>query len=175
LAFYVRSAAWSPDDNTIYLATTGYHPAATNTNPRKGLCDSVTAWSATPGKVFHQWIEYSGCDSYYSVGADNGAVYAAGHPRWADNLNGCNKQGPGAIADAGLQGFTPASGAVELNSGGTALYTMSRDNADDMLFTPAGLWIASVERYSVNKCGDLQGPPGHNSADHAGICFLPYP
>jgi hypothetical protein len=43
-----------------------------------------------------------------------------------------------------------------------------------MMFTSAGLWIGSVNRYSVNKCGDLKGPPGHNSADHAGICFLPY-
>jgi hypothetical protein len=181
LAFYVRSAAWSPDDSTVYLATTGYHPALINTNPRKGLCDSVTAWPATQTKVFHKWIEYSGCDSYYSVGADNAAVYAAGHPRWADNTNGCNKQGPGAIPDPGLQGLYPtstaagAAGTVELNSGGTALYTMSRDNAGNMLFTPAGLWISSAERYSVNKCGDLTGPPGHNAADHAGICFLPYP
>jgi hypothetical protein len=181
LAFYVRTAAWSPDDSTVYLATTGLHPALINTNPRKGLCDSVTAWPATQTKVFHKWIEYSGCDSYYSVGADNAAVYAAGHPRWADNTNGCNKQGPGATPDAGLQGLYPtttaagAAGTVELNSGGTALYTMSRDNADNMLFTPAGLWISSAERYSVNKCGDLTGPPGHNSADHAGICFLPYP
>ena len=175
LAFYVRSAAWSPDDSTVYLATTGYHPALINTNPRKGLCDSVTAWPATPTTVFHKWIEYSGCDSYYSVGADNAAVYAAGHPRWADNTNGCNKQGMNATPDAGLQGLDPATGIVELNSGGAALYTMSRDNADDMLFTSAGLWIASAERYSVNKCGDLTGPPGHNSADHAGICFLPYP
>ena len=174
-AFYVRSAAWSPDDNTVYLATTGFHPALTNTNPRKGVCDSVTAWSANQTTVFHKWIEYSGCDSYYTVSADSGAVYAAGHPRWAENSNGCNTQGPGAIADAGLQGFNPANGALELNSSGTALYTMTRANADNMLITGAGLWIGSTNRYTVNKCGDLTGPPGHNSADHAGICFLPYP
>jgi hypothetical protein len=174
LAFYIRSAAWSPDDNTIYLATTGYHPALTNTNPRKGLCDSVSAWPATHATVSHQWVEYSGCDSYYSVSADSAAVYAAGHPRWADNSNGCNAQGPGATVDYGLQGLNPSSGNVELNTGGTALYTMTRANADDMLITSAGLWIASTNRYTVNKCGDLTGPPGHNSADHAGICFLPY-
>jgi len=73
-----------------------------------------------------------------------------------------------------LQGLDPGSGKVELNSRGTALYTMSRDNADNMLITGAGLWIASANRYTVNKCGDLKGPPGHNSADHAGICLLPY-
>jgi hypothetical protein len=74
----------------------------------------------------------------------------------------------------GLQGLNPSNGKVELNSGGTALYTMSRDNADNMLITSAGLWIASASRYTVNKCGDLKGPPGHNAADHAGICFLHY-
>jgi hypothetical protein len=175
LAFYIRSAAWSPDDSTVYLATTGYHPALINTNPRKGMCDSVSAFPATQTSVTHNWIEYSGCDSYYSVGADTGAVYAAGHPRWAMNNNGCNQAGAGSVADAGLQGFDPATGNVELNSGGTALYTMTRANADSMLITSAGLWIGSTNRYTVNKCGDLTGPPGHNSADHAGICLLPYP
>jgi hypothetical protein len=175
LAFYIRSGAWSPDDSTVYLATTGYHPVLTNTNPRKGLCDSVTAWSAAQAKVFHNWIEYSGCDSYYTVSADNAVVYAAGHPRWAENSNGCNKQGPNAIPDAGLQGFHPADGTLVPNSSGTGLYTMTRANADNMLITSAGLWIGSTNRYTVNKCGDLTGPPGHNAADHAGICFLPYP
>ena len=50
----------------------------------------------------------------------------------------------------------------------------TRANADDMLITSSGLWIASTNRYTLNKCGDMQGPPGHNAANHAGICFLPY-
>ena len=108
--------------------------------------------------------------------ADNAVVYAAGHPRWAENPSGCNKQGPGAIPDAGLQGFHPADGTLVPNSGGTAgLYTMTRANADNMLITGTGLWIGSTNRYTVNKCGDLTGPTGHNAADHAGICFLQYP
>jgi hypothetical protein len=173
-AFYLRSAAWSPSDSTVYIATTGFHPALINTNPRKGLCDAVAAFPATQARVTHTWIEYSGCDSYYSVSADSAAVYAAGHPRWADNPNGCNKQGPRATPDMGLQGLNPGNGQVQLNTGGTALYTMTRDNAGHMLITSAGLWIASANRDVVNKCGDLTGPPGHNAADHAGICFLPY-
>jgi hypothetical protein len=167
-AFYVRTGAWSPDDNTVYLATTGLKPAQ---NPAKGartgLCDSVTAWSAGQHSVTHNWIEYSGCDSYYSVAADNGAVYAAGHPRWAMNSNACNAEGPGAVPDPGLQGLNPANGNVELNSGGTALYTMTRANAGYMLITGAGLWIGSTNRYTVNRCGNT-------TARHAGICLLPY-
>jgi hypothetical protein len=177
IAFYVRSAAWSPDDNTVYLATTGYKPAQNpGSGARTGLCDSVSAWpAAQQAQKTPTWLEYSGCDSYYSVAADSASVYAAGHPRWANNPNACNAAGTGAFVDPGLQGLDPGTGIAQPNASGTALYSMSRDNAGQMLFTPAGLWIASAERYSVNKCGDLQGPPGHNSADHAGICFLPYP
>ncbi len=172
-AFYIRTAAWSPDDSTVYIATTGFHPAQTSAHPG-GLCDAVAAFPATQSSVTHNWVEYSGCDSYYTVDADNAAVYAAGHPRWADNPNGCNKEGTGATADAGLQGLNPSNGDVEFNSSGTAKYTMTRDNADYMTITSGGLWIGSVNRYTVNRCGDLKGAAGHNAADHAGICFLPY-
>jgi hypothetical protein len=177
-AFYIRSAAWSPDDSTVYIADTGFHPAQNPTvgkTPRTGLCDAVAAFPATPKSVTHNWVEYSGCDSYYSVDADSAAVYAAGHPRWADNSDDCNAAGTSATPDMGLQGLNPTNGTVELNSGSTALYTMTRANAGYMLITSAGLWIASTNRYTVNKCGDLTGGTGHNSADHAGICFLPYP
>jgi hypothetical protein len=175
-AFYVRSAAWSPDDSTVYLGATGLRPAQnrTLTGPRTGLCDAVSAFPATQSSVTQKWINYAGCDSFYSVAADNAAVYAAGHPRWAENTNGCNKEGPGATPDVGLWGLNPSTGLVELNSGGTALYTMTRDNASHMLITQAGLWIASDNRNAVNKCGDRKGRVGHNSADHAGICLLPY-
>ena len=168
MAFYVRTAAWSPDDSTVYLANTGFKPAQ-NPGPgaRKGLCDSVSAWPAAQHSVTHNWINYSGCDSYYSVAADNAAVYAAGHPRWTNNSNACNAAGTDAFVDPGLQGFHPADGTVWKNSGGTALYTMTRANAGYMLITGAGLWIGSTNRYTLNRCGNT-------SARHAGICFLKY-
>jgi hypothetical protein len=43
---------------------------------------------------------------------------------------------------------------------------MSRANADDMVITSAGLWIASTNRFGANWCEDASA--------HAGICFLPY-
>ena len=125
------------------------------------------AWPATQHSVTHNWIEYSGCDSYYSVAADNAAVYAAGHPRWANNPNACNKQGTGGFPDQGLQGLNPATGIAEKNSGGTALYTMTRANAGYMLITGEGLWIGSTNRYTLNRCGNTP-------ARHAGICLLRY-
>ena len=166
-SFYLRSAAWSPDDATIYTASTGDHALNRQMGsfPLTGLCDSAAAFPATQQSVSHKWIEYDGCDSYFSVAADAGDVYVAGHPRWADNPNGCNHAGPGAVADHGLQGLDPGTGHVLLNSGGQALYTMSPANADDMLITGAGLWIASSTRFGSVTCGGVGG--------HAGICFLP--
>jgi hypothetical protein len=54
-----------------------------------------------------------------------------------------------------------------VNADGTATYTMARANADDMLVTSAGLWIASTNRYGSDSCGGVGG--------HAGLCFLSYP
>jgi hypothetical protein len=65
-----------------------------------------------------------------------------------------------------MQGLSPGTGDVKVNSKGVARYTMSRANADDMLLTGAGLWIASSNRQGSSKCGNVGG--------HAGICFLPY-
>jgi hypothetical protein len=167
-AFYVRSAAWSPDDSTIYTGDTGEHLINwTGTFPLTGPCDAVVSLPATQKTVSPNWIEYSGCDSYYSVAADDGAVYAAGHPRWADNPNGCNQAGPGAVKDHGLQGLNLANGKVLTYPDGTPRYTMSRANADSMLITSAGLWIGSTNRGGSNACVGV--------SDHSGICLLPYP
>jgi hypothetical protein len=167
--FYVRSAAWSPNDSTIYLATTGLHPwnqdGSTGT-PRTGLCDATSAFPATHASVTHRWINYTGCDSLYAAAADSSAVYVGGHPRWVNNSHGCNHAGPRAIPDPGMQGLHPSSGAPWLNSSGKARYSMSRANADDMLATRAGLWIASTNRFGSQVCNHV--------SDHAGICFLPY-
>jgi hypothetical protein len=166
--FYIRAAAWSPDDSTVYIATTGFHPYNLGTSvPRSGLCDAAAAFPASQSSVLHTWINYTGCDSLYSAAADDGAVYVAGHPRWSENSDGCNHPGSGAIPDPGLQGLAPSDGSTLLNGGGTALYTMSRANADDMLITSAGLWIASTNRFGSNFCV--------KATNHAGICLLPYP
>jgi hypothetical protein len=169
--FYIQAAAWSPDDSTIYIADTGYKPWNwTGTFPLPGLCDAVAAFPATRGKVFHDWINYTGCNSLYSAAADSSAVYVAGHERWADNPNRCKSAGPGSIVAPGLGGFTPglSGGSLLLNSSGTAgLYSRARGHgADDMLVTSAGLWIASDNFDDSTTCGGV--------ANHAGICFLPY-
>ena len=165
-SFYIRAAAWSPDDSTIYLATTGYHPWNSHTISRIGLCDSTSAFPATHASVKHRWINYTGCDSLYTAAADANAVYVGGHPRWLNNSRGCNGAGPGAIPYRGMQAVHPDTGAPLLNSSGKARYSMSRANADNMLVTRAGLWIASTNRFGSDVCNHVSG--------HAGICFLPY-
>ena len=167
LPFYIRAAAWSPGDQTVYIATTGEHPYNWNGQfPLTGICDATAAFPATQTSVTHAWVNYTGCDSLYSVAADHSAEYVAGHPRWMNNQNDCNAAGPGAIPSFGLQGRKPANGAPLLGGNGNGRYSMSRANGDDMLLTGAGLWIASSNRFALDQCGHKTG--------HAGICLLPY-
>ena len=167
--FYITTAAWAPDQSTIYLADTGLHPLTWNhTFPLTGLCDAAVAFPAKRSMVSHKWANYTGCDSLYSVAASSSAVYVAGHPRWSQNANACNAAGRGSVNDRGLQGLWPGNGSTIVNGKRTrGRYTMARANADDMLLTGAGLWIASSNRFGQTSCGNVGG--------HAGICFLPYP
>ncbi|MGN6301187.1 MAG: hypothetical protein ACTHN8_08880 [Angustibacter sp.] len=161
--FYLQAAAWSPDDSAVYVATTGYKPynLPAGSYPRSGLCDAAAAFPATETTVSHTWINYTGCDSLYSVTADTNTVYIGGHERWASNPNGCDFKGPGAVAAPGMAGLSPSSGSVVWNPGRARGH-----GADDMIITGAGLWIASDNLNNANLCAGKYG--------HAGICFLPY-
>ncbi len=168
--FYIQAASWSPDDSTIYIGTTGYHPNGwpTGSAPRTGLCDAAAAFPATQASVLSRWINYTGCDSLYSTAADAGAAYFGGHERWSENPSGCDLQGPGAIVAPGMEGLVTSTGKLLLNAQGTALYTRARGlGADDMLVTSAGLWIASDNLNGSQNCGGVSGL--------AGLCLLPYP
>ena len=168
VGWYVRAGNWSPDDSKIYLATTGYKPVSgpgsVNSDPRAGLCDAVAAFPATAGSVNHTWINYTGCDSYYSVAADSSNVYVGGHERWADNTYGCNVAGPGAVSRPGIGSVNPATGLATSWNPTRSL----GHGAHQLLLTPAGLWVASDTWTNGNaqKCGGV--------AKHGGICFLPY-
>jgi hypothetical protein len=170
--FYIQDSSWSPDDQTIYIGTTGYHPNGfpTGSYPRSGLCDAAASFPATinppptatggPGYVLHNWVNYTGCDSLYSTAADASTVYFGGHERWASN-NSCDSKGSTAIVAPGMVGLSPLDGSVTFNP------TRGRGlGAADMLLTSAGLWIASDNQDNTQNCGGKAG--------HAGICFLPY-
>jgi hypothetical protein len=167
--FYIKAAAWSPSQSTVYVADTGFVPQGWNHQfPLTGLCDAVAAFPATrTGGLSHEWINYTGCDSLYSVAADDSAVYVGGHERWADNASGCNQAGPGAIPARGLGGFTPGGTLLTAPGGTTGLYTRGRGlGADQIYRTFGGIWIASDNEDGTDTCGNASGL--------AGICFLPY-
>jgi hypothetical protein len=167
--FYLQDAAWGQGAvaSTIYAAGTGLHLTNWNgTFPLTGPCDAVTAVSATSGAM--QWQNFTGCDSLFSVATDSTTVYIGGHERWANNENGCNHAGAGAVKAQGMAGFDITKGAtLRTNGSGTAgLYSRARGlGADDMLRTSTGLWIASDNAQNVDKCQGVTG--------HAGLCFLP--
>ena len=168
IGFYVRAGNWSPDDKTIYLAATGLHPksgpGSGPSQPRAGLCDAVSAFPSASRSVHHQWINYSGCDSFFAVAADKDNVYAGGHPRWMDNGDGCNTAGPGAKSRPGIGSINPRTGkATSWNP------THSRGRGvDHLLVTKAGLWVASdtFTDGAAQQCGGV--------SHHGGICFFPY-
>jgi hypothetical protein len=157
--FWLRAAAWSPDDKTVYVATTGFRPEFGP--PNSALCDAAAAFPATHSFVRHVWINYTGCDSLFATAASSQTAYFAGHERWASNRFGCNERGPGATDAPGMVGLSDRDGQVVWNP------TRSRGlGADDMLVTRAGLWIASDNSDRATSCGGAGG--------HAGICFMPF-
>jgi hypothetical protein len=168
--FYIQAAAWSPDDSTVYIGTTGYHPNGwpVGQTPRNGLCDAAAAFPSTQTTVLHEWVNYTGCDSLYSAAADAEAAYFGGHERYSMNANDCDALGPGAYNAPGMEGLQPTTGDLYVNSTNTAgYYSRARGaGADDMLVTSAGLWIASDNLSAAAMCG------GHGNL--SGICFLPY-
>jgi hypothetical protein len=169
--FYAQDAAWSPDGSKIYIANTGYKPFdRSNRLAPAGPCDSVIGYNAEPqveiaaglptggGRL---WVNYTGCDSLYSIAADASTVFIAGHERFIDNSNECdrNNTAPGR-AQPGLGEVDPVTGLSQAGpSRGRGL------GADDLLRTTAGLWIASDNQANTSTCA--------GKSAHMGLCFLP--
>ncbi len=164
--FYVQSAAWSPSDTVVYVASTGNRPA---TPPlpfgdlfRSGLCDAAAAMPAIDTSVVPLWVNYTGCDSLFSIAADLTHVYVGGHQRFANNQFGCDEAGPGSVPMSGIGGLLSAVGLASpvWNPGRSRGY-----GASDMTLTSGGLWIASDNFFDANLCAGKH---------HPGICFFPY-
>lgn len=167
-SYYTRAGAWSPDDQTIYGVSTGYKPLTGSGSytwmPRSGLCDAAFAFPSAAGAQSTKWINYTGCDSYYGVVADDSNVYVTGHERWANNPNGCDAAGPGAVSRPGLADLDP-------NTGQANSWNPTRSlghGGDDLVLTEAGLWVAS-DTYKQGKSQMCA-----HKYNKGGICFLPY-
>ena len=155
----------------VFVATTGYRlnsefalPSTQRPQVRSGPCDAAIAYQATNQVEFsgHSWINYTGCDSLYSVAADASTVFIGGHQRWISNGDECdrNNAAPGR-AQSGLGEITPTTGADQPGP------TRGRGlGAADLLRTSAGLWIGSDNQANTAGCGTVSG-------GRMGICFLP--
>jgi hypothetical protein len=161
--FYAQDATWSPDGTSVYVATTGFKLFdQPNTGPRTGPCDAAIAYPAEPQTEFagNRWINYTGCDSLFSVAADATTVFIGGHQRWISNPTTCDRLGVGGVAQPGLGELNPADGTYQPGpSKGRGL------GADDLLRTSAGLWIASDNQANTDSCAGV--------SRRMGICFLP--
>lgn len=151
---YAKGIAWSPDDQYIYTASTGYRGASP-------LCDATAKFSAAPnGNQPPIWINLTGCDSLYTVVADDTNVYVGGHNRWLSNPKGCDAAGPGAVSRPGV-------GSLNASNGTVTSWNPTRDRghaANDLLLTSAGLWVADDNQFSATLCAKVY---------HPGICFFP--
>jgi hypothetical protein len=163
--FYAQDAAWSADGSLVFTATTGLrvYNEPRGTRVRTGPCDAAIAYSAAETTITgHTWIDYTGCDSYFSVAADASTVFAGGHQKFVHNglVCGGTRPGPGGIVQPGLAEFHPANGRHQPGPNrGRGL------GAADLLRTPAGLWVASDNQANTDSCAGRHG--------RMGICFLP--
>ena len=144
--FWARAAAWSPNDSTVYVATTGYHEPGTSTHgprPKGSPCDVAMALPATQSSVNPTWINQTGCDSLYAAAADTKAAYFGGHERYSMNPEACDTLGAGGYNAPGMEGLDPANGDLYVNKAGSAgYYSRARGlGADDPHWlAPPGWW-----------------------------------
>ncbi|WP_229399210.1 hypothetical protein [Micromonospora okii] len=130
---YVRDVAFSPDGGYFVIVTTGGPFAGT-------LCDAVARWetSSTGTSVQPTWINYSGGDTFISVGITEKTIYVGGHFRWLNNTGGKTEARPGAVARPSIAALDPLSGLpLTWNPGRNPRgYGVA-----ELLVTPQGLWL----------------------------------
>lgn len=135
---YVSGLSYSGDGSWFAMATTGYKNASGPLTAT--VCDAVARFSTSlvSGGV-PTWVNYTGCDSLYSVLVEPDAVYVGGHNRWLNNPNGCDQAGTGAVSRPGIGAVDPTSGqALAWNP------TRSRGRGADFLeMTTTGLAVLS--------------------------------
>lgn len=135
---YVTGLSYSADGTWFSMATTGYRNSSGPLTAT--VCDAVSRFSSSvvSGGI-PTWVNYTGCDSLYSVLVEPDAVYVGGHQRWLDNPNACDHAGTGAVSRPGIGAVDPTTGqALAWNP------TRSRGRGADYLeMTTKGLAVLS--------------------------------
>ena len=104
------------------------------------------------------WVNYTGCDSLFSVAADASTVYVGGHQRWLDNQNGCDAAGTGALSRPGIGGVEPRHRPRHH----LEPHPLPRGRRRRPRPRLHGLWVASDDQNSATQCGHEY---------HPGICL----
>jgi len=135
---YLKDVDFSPDGSYFVMVSTGWVPVSGGIG--RDVCDAVARFETnTPNPSRPTWLNYTGGDTLHSVAATGSAVYAQGHQRWADNPEGRDYAGPGAVPRQGIVAIDPGSGkALPWNPGKTRGV-----GGKDLLATSSGLWVAS--------------------------------
>jgi PASTA domain/Divergent InlB B-repeat domain/Rax2 C-terminal beta propeller domain len=135
---YVFSLSYAADGTWFAMATTGYKNSSQPLTAT--VCDAVSRFSTSvvSGGI-PTWVNYTGCDSLYSVLVEPDAVYVGGHQRWLNNTNACDAAGAGAVSRPGIGAVDPTTGlALPWNP------TRSRGRGADFLeSTDLGLTVLS--------------------------------
>ncbi|MGC3860404.1 malectin domain-containing carbohydrate-binding protein [Micromonospora chersina] len=132
---YMRDIAFAPDGSYFVVVTTGAPNGGT-------LCDAAARWEAgaTGADLQPTWVDYTGGDTYLSVGISEQAVYVGGHFRWLNNSYGGDSAQAGAVGRASIAALDPRTGLpLSWNPGRHPRGI----GASEMLVTPAGLWVGS--------------------------------
>ncbi len=120
--YYIQAASWSPDDSTVYIATTGYHPNGWPTGhaaERPVRRGGGVPRHANPaaGYVLHNWVNYTGCDSLFATAAEPArGLHRRARAVVASNPTTCDALGTGGFNAPGMAGFVPGTGALMLNA-----------------------------------------------------------
>ncbi|PWU46308.1 hypothetical protein DLE60_18690 [Micromonospora globispora] len=132
---YMRDVAYAPDGSYFVVVSTGAANPGT-------LCDAAARWEAgaTGTDLQPTWVDYSGGDTFLSVGISEQAVYVGGHLRWLNNSFGTDAAGTGAVGRASIAALDPRSGLpMSWNPGRHPRGV----GVSEMLVTPTGLWLGS--------------------------------
>lgn len=101
---YIRDVDMSADGSYFVIAASG--------GGRDTLCDNTARFetNAVGQDVQPTWANAAGGDSQLSVAIAGDVIYAGGHARWSNNVDGNDYPGPGAVPRPGLSALDARTG-----------------------------------------------------------------